>query len=272
MFTVGMATYDDYDGVFFTIQALRLYHPLVTEVVIVDNNPESEHGRLVQKFINYSTPDFKIHYNKFIGKQSTSTRSEVFKHATNDYVVVCDSHVLFTANAFDVLKDFYLNDHKPYDFIQGPLLYDNGKDISTHLSRTWCSHFYGQWQTSSNKNKWFEIEAQGLGCFSCKKDEWLGFNEHFRGFGGEEHYIHEKYRQHGGRTICLADFKWNHKFDRPTGVPYKNILEDRFFNYVLGRLELNLDYMDVYEEFSKDVPLDSLNILIAEAKQLVENK
>ena len=270
MFTVGMATYDDYDGVFFTVQALRLYHPLVTEVVIVDNNPESEHGKLLQKFINHSTPDFKIHYNKFIGKQSTSTRSEVFKHATNDYVVVCDSHVLFTNNAFESLKDFYLNDHKPYDFIQGPLLYDNGNEVSTHLDRTWGGQFYGQWQTSNNKAKWFEIEAQGLGCFSCKRDEWLGFNESFRGFGGEEHYIHEKYRQHGGRTICLADFKWNHKFDRPAGVPYKNILEDRFFNYILGRIELGLDFDDVYEEFVKIVPRESLNIIIEEAITVLE--
>ena len=25
--TIGMATYDDYDGVYFTLQAIRLYHP-----------------------------------------------------------------------------------------------------------------------------------------------------------------------------------------------------------------------------------------------------
>ena len=29
--TIGMATYDDYDGVYFTTQAIRLYHPEVTE-------------------------------------------------------------------------------------------------------------------------------------------------------------------------------------------------------------------------------------------------
>ena len=25
--TIGMATYDDYDGVYFSIQAIRMYHP-----------------------------------------------------------------------------------------------------------------------------------------------------------------------------------------------------------------------------------------------------
>jgi hypothetical protein len=36
--TIGMATYDDFDGVYFTVQALRLYHDLRdTELVVVDN-------------------------------------------------------------------------------------------------------------------------------------------------------------------------------------------------------------------------------------------
>jgi hypothetical protein len=25
--SIGMATYDDYDGVYFSVQAIRLYHP-----------------------------------------------------------------------------------------------------------------------------------------------------------------------------------------------------------------------------------------------------
>ena len=40
--TVGMATYDDYDGVYFSVQAIRLYHPEVTEqteIIVVDNHP-----------------------------------------------------------------------------------------------------------------------------------------------------------------------------------------------------------------------------------------
>ncbi len=31
--TIGMATYDDYDGVYFTVQAIRLYHPEILEEV-----------------------------------------------------------------------------------------------------------------------------------------------------------------------------------------------------------------------------------------------
>jgi hypothetical protein len=28
LLTIGMATYDDYDGVYFTLQSLRMYHPV----------------------------------------------------------------------------------------------------------------------------------------------------------------------------------------------------------------------------------------------------
>ena len=40
---VGMATFDDLDGVWFTIQAIRLFHSEVAdklEFLIVDNHPE----------------------------------------------------------------------------------------------------------------------------------------------------------------------------------------------------------------------------------------
>jgi hypothetical protein len=68
---------------------------------------------------------------------------------------------------------------------------------------------------------------QGLGVFSCRKAAWLGFNPAFRGFGGEEGYIHEKFRQAGARTLCLPFLRWGHRFGRPAGVPYPVLLNDK---------------------------------------------
>ncbi len=28
LLTIGMSTYDDFDGVYFTLQSLRMYHPV----------------------------------------------------------------------------------------------------------------------------------------------------------------------------------------------------------------------------------------------------
>lgn len=254
-----MATYEDYDGVFFTIQALRLYHPLVTEIIIIDNTPNSNHGEHCKKL---SEQDEKIKYIPYTKKISSFIKEEVFKHASNEIVVVCDCHVLFPLDSFDALKDFYDNHHQPYDFIQGPLLYDNLKNISTHFNKEWGSHMYGRWDNMNIEKSYAEIPAQGMGVFSCKKNEWLGFNDKFKGFGGEEYYIHDKYRSKGGRCICVKDFKWNHRFGRPNGVPFPNNYEERFANYIIGRLELNLPYDDVIEQFNGVLKKETIDSII----------
>jgi len=250
MFTLGMATYDDYDGVYFTIQSARIHNPEITEIIIIDNNPASNHGKFNKQLTNWSSKECKLVYIPYEEKKTSFCKGEVFKHASNDYVIVSDSHILFLKNSIEALKNYFLNDHKKYDLIQGPLYYDDFKTYSTHLERGWRTNFYGTWATLESNDKFFEIPAMGMGCFSCKKDEWLGFNPLFKGFGGEEFYIHDKYRKHGGRCICLRDFKWTHRFNRPNGIPFPNVLEHRCYNYFIGRFELEMDYMDVVNHFA----------------------
>ena len=95
----------------------------------------------------------------------------------------------------------------------------------------------------------FEIPGQGLGLFTCRKDAWPGFNPHFRGFGGEELYIHEKFRRRGDKAICLPWLRWWHRFGRPTGVPYQASAFDKCRNYVLGHVELGLPLDPIHEHF-----------------------
>jgi hypothetical protein len=53
--TIGMATYDDFNGVYFTIQSLRSFFPITNtsevEFIVVDNNPKSSHGKATQNFL-----------------------------------------------------------------------------------------------------------------------------------------------------------------------------------------------------------------------------
>src|SRR5262249_33041738 len=81
------------------------------------------------------------------------------------------------------------------------------------------------------------------------KEAWLGFNPRFRGFGGEEFYIHEKFRQAGRQCWCLPWLRWLHRFGRPGGVPYPNTLEDRLWDYLVGWDELGLPLAGIYEHF-----------------------
>ena len=95
----------------------------------------------------------------------------------------------------------------------------------------------------------FEVFAQGLGLFLTRKNAWLGFNEHAKGFGGEECVIHAKYRKAGRKTMCLPFLKWLHRFDRPAGVKYPLTIENKVRNYILGFTEVGLDMEPLKQHF-----------------------
>lgn len=134
---------------------------------------------------------------------------------------------------------------------------------------------YGVWNTNKqamDTGKPFDIPMMGLGLFSCETKHWLGFNDAFKGFGGEEGYIHEKFRLHGGKTICLPQLAWIHRFGRPNGVKYRLSLEDRIWNYYIGWLELRKNPDDdmvvsITEHFKDKISNDTLQRIFIEAKQ-----
>ena len=116
----------------------------------------------------------------------------------------------------------------------------------------------------------FEVFAQGLGLFFTKKTAWLKFNEHARGFGGEECYIHEKYRKAGRKTISLPFLKWLHRFERPNGVKYELTVENKLRNYVLEFTELDLDMTPLKHHFcvESNVSEELFNSFVQEANKI----
>ena len=274
LLTVGMATYDDYDGVYFSVQALRMYNRLGNdmEIIVVDNNPDSPSGKETKKFVeNWA----KAKYIPYKLRNSTAVRNEIFKHAQGKYCISMDSHVFFFKDSLDNLLDYYAVNPECKDIVHGPLIYDDLRSPSTHFKPTWGGDMYGQWETNHEalaKNEPFEIPMQGLGVFSCETKNWRGFNKYFRGFGGEEGYIHEKFRMTGGKAICVPGFTWVHRFARPLGVQYPLILEDRIWNYFIGWLEITQDenhpmIKEIYDNFKERIPRHSLDDILEKAKQ-----
>ena len=96
-------------------------------------------------------------------------------------------------------------------------------------------------------NEPFEIPAMGLGLFLAKRESWLGFNPDFRGFGGEEGYIHAKYKNAGRKTMCLPWLKWNHKFSQ--AKPYPVSMFNKIRNYCLGFQEIGRDPEEMFDHF-----------------------
>jgi hypothetical protein len=254
-----MATYDDYDGVYFSLQALRLYHPEIleeTDFVVVDNHPDGPCAEAL-KALEESTPNYR--YVPFNSHSGTAVRDLVLAEAGGEFVLCMDCHVFVVPGALKRLLGYLEADPETQDLLQGPLLYDDLATISTHFHPTWREGMYGYWETDQRgvdaEATPFEIPMQGMGLFSCRRTAWPGFNAQFRGFGGEEGYIHEKFRQNGGRALCLPFLRWMHRFNRPLGVPYNNSWEDRVRNYVIGFRELGLPTVELeahYREFLGD--------------------
>jgi Glycosyl transferase family 2 len=266
--TIGMATYDDYDGVYFSLQALRLYHPEIldqTEFVVIDNHPHGTCAEALKAFENWF-PNYR--YVPENMRSGTAVRNAVFAEASGDFVLCMDCHVLIIPGAVKRLLEYFDRNDETLDLLQGPLLYDDLKKIATHFSPVWGAGMYGRWDdnglAADPDAEPFDIPMQGLGLFACRRAAWPGFNPAFRGFGAEEGYIHEKFRRAGGRTLCLPFLRWVHRFRRPQGVPYRNDLRDRMWNYTIGFRELSLPTGELQAHFRELLGANVADAIFAE--------
>lgn len=251
---IAMSVYDDFDGAYFTMQSIRLHHREIADrisILILDNHPEGLQSAALRNAVAHTD---NVRYLPFNGYRGTAVRDLLFREADADFVCCVDSHVLFAPGAIAALLDYF--DARPDcdDLIHGPLWADSLTAIvGTHFAPTWGAGMYGQWGKDERIDvspcEPFEIEMQGLGVFACRREAWPGFNPRFRGFGGEEGYIHEKFRQAGGRVVCLPELGWLHRFGRPSGLPYKSTFEDRIRNYHIGWTEIGWDVDAIDEHF-----------------------
>lgn len=274
--TVGMATYDDYDGAYFSLQALRLYHgDLLDEIelLVVDNHPDGPCAAALKDLEN-SIPNYR--YVPYGEQSGTRIRQILFDEAVGDHVLCMDSHVFLVPGALKKLLAYLEANPDSNDLLQGPLVHDDLTKIATHFRPEWRSGMYGVWEADERgldpEGEPFEIPMQGLGIFACRRKAWPGFNPRFKGFGGEEGYIHEKFRQRGGRTLCLPFLRWLHRFNRPLGIPYANTWDDRIRNYLIGFHELGLDTQEMEEHFRTLLGASAADKILSHMKQEIEER
>jgi len=315
--TIGMAHYDDFYGAIFTIQSLTMHQDMRdTEILVVDNNPDSVQGKALQSFCEgqKNRRYAPIRYMTYTeSKSTTQTRELIFREAKGAAVLCTDCHVLFHPGAIQRLKAWYDKYPDTRDLYHGPLLMTSIDTWLTHWNDGWRSGMWGVWGSAfecsckwkkkfttrqfngrvvyldlatstqqltacpaCNKqypplrweghegflqnNGWkgvgfeddaepVEIPGAGLGVFTALKSTWMGFNPHFRSFGGEEMYIHAKYRLDGRKVIMLPFLKWWHRFERPEGIVYPISEWGKMRNYVLGAQELGLSLTPIHDHF-----------------------
>ncbi|MFF6955163.1 glycosyltransferase [Streptomyces sp. NPDC008317] len=240
--TVGMATYDDYDGVYFTVMSLLLYHAEAMDrvsVLVVDNHPSGPHAWALKR-LEQQIPQLRyVPYDRRVG---TAARDRIFREAVSDWVLCVDSHVQLLPGALAALLD-HIDEHPDSgDLLQGPLVSTDGHTVSTHWEPRWERFMYGVWATDPRGTDpdapAFEIGMQGLGLFACRTKAWPGLNPAFTGHGGEEGHLHEKFRRSGHTTLCLPALRWTHRFDAPRPGHITQDWYQRLRNYLIGFDEL----------------------------------
>ena len=287
--TVGMPTFDDWDGVFFTLNALRMYHAEVAdkiEFIVVDNNPNGAHAKFNKKLVEQVANATYVAEGNWKGPW---VKDLVIRNANTPYSLCMDSHVLLTPGSIAKLVTFYESleagtlDHIPAarqpgrdDLYHGPLIYDDLNTVSTHFDLVWRGQMWGIWATDERgkdpNGPPFEIPAQGMGLFTCRKEAWTsvgGFNRMMRGFGGEEGYIHNKFKQAGRTTWCLPFLRWLHRFDRATSQGYELTWENKVRNYYIAFLELGLDIEPIIKHFERWQTRAALEALLESTKREV---
>lgn len=235
--TISMATHDDYDGVYFTVQSLRLYHTNDLEILILDNNPDSPHGAALRRFAG-DLPNCRL--INVTDRKSSFVKYDAFAHATGDVVLQLDCHVLLEPGAIDALMVHWRANPDSLDMVTGPVVYNRLDACSTRMNPQWRGHDFGCWGDDPEALRAgvpFEIPMQGMGCFSMRRAAFGGINPHFRGFGAEEWYMAEKVRQWGGRVICHPKLRWVHRFAWPART-FPLSMESKVVNYYRGWLEL----------------------------------
>lgn len=236
--TISMATYDDYDGVYFTVQALRLYHPVQeAEILILDNHPEGAAGPALKKLVA-DIPQCRL--IPVTDRKSSFVKYDAFRYATGDVLLGLDCHVLLKPGFIQALMQHWQDNPESLDMVSGPVVYNRLDRCSTHMTPQWRGHDFGCWATDEAglaTGLPFEVPMQGMGCFSMRTAAWRGIHPHFHSFGAEEWYVAEKVREGGGRVLCHPALSWVHRFGWPQRS-FPLTLAGKVMNYYRGWLEV----------------------------------
>ena len=255
--TIGMASYKNFEQVWFTLQALRMYQDLDdVEILVIDNYGDDVMRDFIRDWMTTCT--LPVRYVRWTDVQGpANAKNRIFEEANGDWVLSIDSHVLLAQGTLKKFKEWIDDNYDSKDLYHGPLLYDNLTSKADAMNDEWRGSSWGTWRQSqvTPDQEPYSIPMHGMGLFACRKDAWLGFNPKFRGFGGEEGYIHAKFRKENRDVILLPFLEWSHYFqtrgDKVT-APYTPLLKDKIYNYKLGSIELGLDFGALYKEFGKD--------------------
>lgn len=188
--TIGMATYNDFEGVWATVQSAIMHNdwerPTDVELVVIDTSPEGiDHVDMVRSVVvaNKSVPldrlprGAKTPLGKHIRSPelvgTTAPRDKIFEHATAPYVVVMDCHVMLHHNSLLRLLKWFERNPDNVDLIHGPMIYDDLNTVSTHLGDQFRAGMRGTWGSiwRTPGGTLFVVEGQDVSDTADKRED-----------------------------------------------------------------------------------------------------
>lgn len=268
--TIGMAAFDDDgDAIHACIQATRLRHPEVlddVEFLVLDDNPRGRHAEAL-KALESTLPNYR--YVPRAAIPDAAVRDLIFAEASGDVVLCLDRDVSIAPGALARLIAYCDARPASRDLLHGPLVGDETSRVTTHMDAEWRAGRLGTWRCSpfgvDPDAPPFEITMQDLGLFACRRAAWPGLNPAFRGIGGEEGYIHERIRRHGGRVLCLPFLRWSHA-TRGADAHDPGRRDDRIRNAFVGFRALGWNTAPVAAHFRAALPGEAGRRLVAQAE------
>lgn len=232
--TIGLPHCCDYERAWHTLAAIhktRLALKVVDRVQLLvgDNSktiPNAElgakHATELQKRMA-ELPNAK--YVEFSTVAGTApTKNEVIRQADGDFVLVLDAHCELANEVLARILAWI--DANPLDDdihhameLHLRMVNDDGTPAVV------CSHRLERFGADGNfgicavnelallpNAQPFKVATAGCGFFLIRKASWLGFHPEARGWGGEEHFIQERYRQAGRHAWVHPEFQYVHQY------------------------------------------------------------
>lgn len=244
--SVVMATHSDPKGVLWTLTNLKKEMVAMkleddVELLVVDNDPGGIDGtrnlnncnKVNAKYIQLVTP---------VG--TSQPRDLAIRSARGKWVLCVDCHVQLGVGVLAQLVNWCKRTDSD-DLFHGVLYAENWKDITwTHWLPAWGDNAMLGKQAGLKPEELREkdglpIWGAGLGLFLVMREKWLGFHPTFEAFGGEEGYIHEKYRKAGRQVRLLTWLAWWHEFrDQSEPIKYPTHWGSRCWNYLQSYAEV----------------------------------
>ena len=284
--SVCIPTAGDFARLHLVIQHLRLTHKSALpfcELVIVDNDPDSDQGRETRDFCaranippemqrklreewNEKSIFFRdaadlcfghgVRYVPYRTQRGTAPAKNAALKAARGIGKLCmDSHVLLEAGTLERVVQFIRENQDSKDLFHGPLMWDGLINGPSDMTPTWGSGGLGQWKddarASDPNGSAFEINAMGMGLFLVM--DWLGFNPLMKGFGGEESIIQMRYRKAGRKVWCLPWLRWWHSFNNVHGRQFPALSLHKAWNHIIPLKEMGEEIDTVRRHFLEEV-------------------